>query len=331
METSGRLNLHRRGESHRFGFENQLTYRTYRENSAYTFANDFVRYNGKLFLQRQLGSDFFIRLTDRAEIVDFDQHTAFDYDYLRNDLWLRGSYERELTTSWVFGAGYRTRAVPDSTEIAYNGYAASVEFRRVSGINKQAFVTLTAERRVYADEEVRTPYYSIYSDATLSPVVWGRVGLKFDNTFETFVYDDPDEIYFNFVEDRMALRFMHYRSYYFSLGLGPTFGFLTSGDSPVDEYTEYGAKFSIDYGAGARIYVSGTYEPGYRDYRYQGDSSLDTIFSDFTYHRLSLFLTSRVTDGVTANVFASFEPEIHALSDDDATATVFSVDMSYGF
>lgn len=330
VETSGRMNLLRRSGPYRFAFDNELTYRSYRKNTTYTFANDFVRYNGKVYLQRQLSSALFMRLTDRLEIIDFDKFTTFDYDYINNAIWLLGEYQRDLTTAYTFAAGFRTKAIPDTTQIAYKAYTAAAELRHVPGLRKQVFVSLSGERRVYNDTGIRSPYYSLYSDARIQPLAWGDFALSFDNTLEGFRYDQANEVFFNYVENRSALRGIYYRSSLFFVGLGPTFGFLSSGESDLDEYTEWGAKFTLDYTVGG-AWISAGYEPGWRDYRVEGRDNYETIFSDFVYHRLMLFATARIWDGASVNVFASFEPEKHSYEPDDATATLFSVDVTYGF
>jgi hypothetical protein len=331
IETAGRLNLLRRNGPYRFSFNNEFSYRTYNDNSNYTFANDFARYDGRVYLQREMVEDVFLRLTDRVELIDFDQRTDFDYDYVRNQLQLSGVYEKGLTTSYGAGVGLTTKSIPDTTEIAYKAFTGRLEYRHTAGLNRQVFVMLNGERRSFNDEPTKSPYWSLYSDALAQPLTWRDFGIQIDNTFESFFYDNDTDVFFDYVENRSALQFMYYRSYVFSAGVGPTFGFLGSSFAGEDEYTEVGAKLSVDYGAGGSLWISASYEPGRRDYRLDSEDSAETIFSDFNYHRFMVFASARLFNGANVNLFVSHEPEDHELEDDDSTATLFSIDVSYSF
>ena len=51
----------------------------------------------------------------------------------------------------------------------------------------------------------------------------------------------------------------------------------------------------------------------------------------YTYHRISLLATVKVWRSTSVNLFVHHLPENHKLEDDDATTTLFSLDVSYSF
>ncbi len=99
LESTGRVYFIRRSDAARFAIDTDLTYRTFRDSSDYSFPNDFLRYNLRTYFQRTIAPGLSLRLTDRLEVLDFDQRTEFDYDYVRNSITLSGDLDRDLTTT----------------------------------------------------------------------------------------------------------------------------------------------------------------------------------------------------------------------------------------
>jgi hypothetical protein len=331
LETSGRVNLGRRIAATRIALDNVITHRTFRDNSSYVFANDFLRYNLRALLWREVLPGFSLGVTDRLEIVDFAERTEFDYDHVRNGIELAAVFDTDFTRSYRTAIGYVTKSVADSTEISYGAYTAAVEYRHTFGLYRQIFLTLDAERRIYADARTKSPFWSMHSNATIQPFTVGRFGLTFDNVFEHYAYDSSTDIYFDYLENRSALQIAYFNSPYFSMAVGPTYGFLSSGTSSHDEYTEIGGKVSVGYNSGRRLWLSASYEPGRRDYKKDFINDTAVIFSDFVYHRILLFATFRLWGNAGVNVFANLEPEDHKVQVDDTTTTLFSTEVSYSF
>ena len=114
----------------------------------------------------------------------------------------------------------------------------------------------------------------------------------------------------------------------------PTFGFLNSDVSDQDVYREYGVKFIADFNKGAAAWLTASYEPGKRTYEEFSESQTSaefSLFSDYMYHRVSLFANFRIIDGITLSCFADYQPEDHKREGDDATATLLSVSLTYIF
>jgi hypothetical protein len=270
-------------------------------------------------------------LVDRLEVIDFDQRTEFDYDHVRNGVEVELNYDRGFTSGYRATFGYIGKIIPDSTEISYDAFAAGLEYRHTSGLHRQIFVAIDGERRVYQDATTRSPFWSVYSNASIQPLALRRLGVTFDNEFESYTYDRSTAVFFNYIENRSSLRITYFNSTLLTVGVGPTYGFLRSGVSRVDEYREIGAKLSVDYNSGQRLWLSASYEPGKRDYRVDPVSDTDLFFSDFVYHRLLLFATFRLLRNASINVFANLEPEDHKVEADDTKMTILSADITYGF
>ena len=63
-----------------------------------------------------------------------------------------------------------------------------------------------------------------------------------------------------------------------------------------------------------------------------GDTSEEeSVFSDYSYNRVSLIGHVEIWKEVSANIFLDYQPEDHKREGDDATATLFSGSLSYRF
>jgi len=331
LETVGRANLGRRFGGTRLSLDNIVTFRSYRENTVYTFANDYLRYDLRAQVRRQVTPGLSLALTNRMEIINFDEQTEFDYDYVRNGIELAVDIDRGFTTGYQVAIGYIHKAIPDSSEISYDAYTGALEYRHAFGLRRQLFIAIDGERRVYADNTLRSPVWSFYSTATIQPVTVGRFGLTFDNVFESYQYDHATLVFFNYVENRSSLLLTHFDTSRYTVGLGPTYGFLRSGVSLQDAYTEIGGKLSIDYNSGGRLWLSASYEPGTRDYKIESLNPSEMIFSDFVYQRILIFATLKLWRHANINAFVNIEPEDHKFQEDDTTMTLFSADLTYRF
>jgi hypothetical protein len=268
------------------------------------------------------------------EHLDYQERTEFDYDYSRNKLSLSGEFEWNYTTFLDLRASHVAMAVPDSAAIEYQSLIPSVELRHFSGLHKR-FVILTAiERRQYVIGSPRSSYWATLGSFTGEWAVNDVTSLLLEDDFERYDYDVKDQIYFDYFENRTALIFKLNPILQLSFGAGPTYGFLDSDVSDQDVYTEFGAKFILEYNRSGAAWVSFAYEPGRREYKtYFQTTQSDqfSLFSNYTYHRVSLFTNFRVVDGLSFSGFLDYQPEDHERESDDATATLLSVSLIYMF
>lgn len=331
VESGGRIGMRGvRGRS-RFVLDAEATHRYFRGNSVYTFANDFLRYNGRVFGEFRVRPDVSVRIADRIEIMDFERRTEFDYDFVRNHLLLSADIDAGFSTLYHASLGYANKSIPDSTEISYKALTGGLEFRTAWGNRRQILLTAAGERRTYDHKPGKSPFWSLFSNVRIQPVSFSDFALALDNELESYLYDTETAVFFDYLQTRTALVLRYFPSPFLYLGIGPTVGSFNSGFSDEDVYREYGAKVTVDINTGCRLWLSAIYEPGRRDYRLDLEDSPDVIFSDFTYHRFLIFATWRLTPRTSVNLFLNHEPEDHIIEDDDASATLFSLDVGYFF
>jgi len=335
-ETGGRLKFNKllfAGAS-RIGFEGLASRRSFGPHSSYHYPNDYDRVFVRAYFKQTLGSAFALRLTDRYEFQDFERRTEFDYDYRRNKTSLAGEFDWNLTTFLDMQVSLVTMDVPDSTEIEYQSFVPSVEFRHIAGLYQRLTVLAAVERRDYVSGSPRSSFFSVIGSITGEWPYTERTSILLLSDLEWYSYDFKNPVYFDYVENRSALLLKLNHTYTLSVGAGPTFGFLDSQISAEDEYREFGAKLALEYNRGATAWVSFSYEPGKRTYKSFTSSTVDqefALFSDYSYHRLSLFANVRIWGGVTFSGFVNYEPEDHKREGDDATATLISLSLNYFF
>jgi hypothetical protein len=335
-ETAGRLKFTKRlftGVS-RIGLEGVVSRRAFGPNSSYQFPNDYDRVFVRGYFKQSLGRALAIRVTDRLEYQDFERRTEFDYDYRRNRTSVAGEFDWNLTTFFDMQVSYVTMDIPDSTEIEYESFIPSLEFRYFAGLYQRLNVSAALERRDYVAGSPRSSFWSILGSLTAEWLYTAKTSLLLESDLEWYDYDFKDPVYFDYVENRTALLIKFNHSYALSVGVGPTVGVLASDISDQDEYKEFGAKLAAEYNRGATVWVSFAYEPGKRTYESFRANALDqelSLFSDYSYHRLSMFANVRVWRGLTFGAFVDYQPEDHKREGDDATATLISISLNYVF
>lgn len=330
-EAVGRAHLAKTIGRSRLGFNGDVTLRAFRSGSVYDYANDFIRYNTQAYLLLNPIPALSLRLTDRIERMDFERRTLFDRDYVQNTFGIAGDVEGGESTVYHGAVSYSVRAVPDSTQIGYDGYSALLEFRRYFGPHRQLFLTFGGERRIYSNETVRSPFWSAVSNAAVTPVVFGNLGVSIDNSLEACIYDTDTDVYFDYVENRTGLSLYHFRSAGLRIGGGPTVQFLTSTRSPQDEYVEYGFRLSLEVIRSEALWLSAGYEPGARDYKIDDVPDNEAVFSDYTVHRVLVYASARVFRNTSVDLLLNYEPEDHDRRDDDSTVTLFSIGVRHVF
>ncbi len=330
-EGEGKLKIAASGGAYRFGADIEGALRRFQANSTYSFPNNYERYYLRTFLQRRLSPSFSVRLSERLERMDFEKITEFDYDYWLNTIAISGDIERSLTSHLHASVGYSHKAIPDTAEISYRALNTLLDYRNYLGIYRQITLSFAAERRLYTHKPARSPFWQFAADMTLAPFAWGPWGCTLENHLESYVYDRNSEVYFTFLENQSALLVTYNRSIDFLIRAGPMIAFFSSNDSEVDEYREAGAKLSIEYARSTKMWVSGAYERGWRSYNAYEENDTESIFSDYSFDRFTLFITARIWERLGINGFFNHEPERHKREGDDSTITLFSFSLTYAF
>ena len=309
-----------------------VTHRGFLDDSSYEFANDHTRYYLRSYAKWDAADWASLRVSDRVEHVDFAERTEFDYDHTRNTVSLQSELNWHLVHFFAAGLDFTTMTIPDTTEIQYESWKPLVEYRAAPGLYKSILLYASAERRRYAHEPAKSSFWAIIANASVEWPLTDVVGVEFRDETERYDYDDDSGVYFDYTETRNAILMKYNKSWNVRLGAGPAFSFFVSNASPEDEYHELGGKLTLEYGLGTAVWLSGSYEPGKRSYRtFNAARDEPTVYSDYTYHRVSLLANVRLLDGVSLNAFADVQPEDHEREGDDATATLVSVSLTYSF
>lgn len=337
-ETAGRLRLHRRFGSNprtRFSFDGVVSSRGFDESSSFSYPNDYLRYFFSAYVQWGIGPRLSLRLSDRYEQIDFEERTEFDFDSTRNGVTLSGEYAWDVTTFVTGAVRVNTMSIPDSTEIEYRSVVPYLELRSSPDVRQQVYVQAAVERREYTSPTAtRNDFWAALATLTLEWPLARDVTLGLADDFEHYAYDGQTEAYFDYVENRTLALVNYYPMFFLRLSAGGAFALLSAGDSPQDEYREAGAVLAVEYSQGTRLWLSLQYEPGRRVYpAFDPDAIFDfeSVFSDYAYHRISVFGTWRMWRGLAFNAFVDYQPEDHAREGDDATATLITVSLSYLF
>jgi hypothetical protein len=315
--------------------DGEIARRGFRQGAVYEFPNNYTRATARAGLRARTAPWLTLRLDDRIERIDYDQRTEFDYDYTRNSATGAVDLSRDPLRSLTVGTRLTTMSIPDSSEIEYHAFVPFVEARTYGAPHRRAYASVAAERRLYPDNGTRSSFWSVLFSGLIEMPIHRSWSIEAASDFEDYAYDVSTEAYPDHFEIRNYLT-ANWIAGGLRLGAGPAFGWLSSGDSPQDEYREAGVRFSLEEVGPRGLFVSASYEPGSRDYTAYNDTggvadNADAIFSDYRYHRVSLFANVRVTGPFWFNVFLDYQPEDHHRTGDDATATIGSASLTYSF
>jgi len=337
-ETAARLRAVRRfgaGRRSYVSFEGDAARREFGTDSPFAFPNDYTRLYGRALARVDLPRAFALRVDGRVEDLDFAQRTEFDYDYTRSSAALGGEYEHDLTTYGMTGVRYTVTEIPDSAEIAYHSWTPFLEIRSTPELRRQVYLTAALERRVYGDDApTRSDFWALVAWLLAEWPLSDRLSLELRDDLDHYRYDANTDAYFDYLQNRSALLLNYSGDWSWRVGAGPAFAFLASGQSQQDEYVEWGAMMRLEYTRGASAWVSLEYAPGRRRYAsFDPDAIFDfeSVFSDYTFHRITALAGARLWRGLGVDLFADYQPEDHEREGDDATATLFSVSLSYVF
>ncbi|MCI0451891.1 MAG: hypothetical protein L0Z51_05790 [Candidatus Latescibacteria bacterium] len=316
---------------HALNLDAEIMRRGFREGSTYEFPNDYTRGTARAGLRARATPSLTVRAEDRFEILDYDQRTEFDYDYVKNHASLAADVSRDPTRGVLAGVRYTTFVVPDSAEIEYDAWIPFAEVRAFDDLHERVLVSASVERRTYPDDGTRSSFWAVVVALGLEWSLHRHWSIEMIDDLEDYAYDEETGAYHDYVENAAAI-LLNFNTAALQVGAGPAFGWLNSDTSPDDEYRELGVRVVLEMMGGSGWWVSASYEPGLRDYpSYQeGDpvADLNAVFSDYSYHRVGLFANARVWQALWLNVFLDYQPEDHEREDDDATATIASVNLT---
>jgi hypothetical protein len=312
-----------------------VAHRGFREGSVYDFTDNYTRTTGRAALRARARPWLTIRLDDRIEWLDYSHRTEFDYDFTRNSGAAVLDFDRDPLRGFSVGTRYTTMSVPDSSQIEYHAVTPFVETRVFGGPHRRVYAGGGVERRVYPTDGTRSSFHGVLASGLVEFPVHPSWSVELSSDLERYSYDTVTDAYPDYLELR-SYALVGWNRGGLRIGAGPALAWLSSDGAPEDEYREIGVRLALELLGTRGLFVSASYEPGARDYTAY-DSSLGTlenaeaIFSDYGYHRVSVFANSRLRGPLWLNVFIDYQPEDHDRTGDDATATVASAALMLTF
>ncbi len=302
-----------------------LRLKFFREGSDYEFGNDYTQSNIHLKLGKQFGEKWYVLSKTRAELVDFDERTQFDYDYRYLDTGLGvesgGYFNRYLRVFTALGH----REAPDTTALSFDRFVTEAEARLSSG--PLTFdLSVLGDRREYKGI-TRSDYWFIFSTGGITWTNMSGRTLTVRVESELLYYDTQTRTWFNnhFLRGSLRLRIPATGISYFYVE--PRAATLRCGSFIEERYMEGSIVLGFDIMGSERYWLTFSWEPGYRSYSRKDNP----IYSDFSINRLSLMASGTFGKRYGANLFVSHDPEKHTRRTDDFTITMIAASISLTF
>ncbi len=273
---------------------------------------------------RELGSIYLVSRS-RAEYVDYEERTEFDYDYRYLDTGMIAEGGRYFDSFFRMALSGGRREAPDTTELSYNRFVAEAE-GRLSRDRLSVDLSVWGDRRAYLGR-TRSSYWSVYTSAGLRlDAPSGRsYTLRIDS--ELLLYDRQTTTFFDNHFLRAGLRGRFPVSGAASIYIEPRIAGMSCDAFAEERYLEGSAVLGLDVYGGTGYWLSLSYEPGYRGYTLDDND----IYSDFYYNRLSIMGSVDLAERYSVDLFLSHDPERHSRRTDDFSVTLVSLTVSAGF
>jgi len=112
-----------------------------------------------------------------------------------------------------------------------------------------------------------------------------------------------------------------------SVYIEPRAAWMFCPDFEEERYGEFSCILGADIMHTDRLWLSLSYEPGYRDYTVAEND----LYSDFTLNRVSAMGSVSLPASMALNLFLTHEPERHSRREDDFSVTLVTVDVTKRF
>jgi hypothetical protein len=307
-------------------FKTDLYIKHFRENSDYSFSNDYKQLNTRLKIGREFTDNIKINSKTRFEFIDYKNYTDFNYDYNYIDTGIEINAGSVLSNLFHLTAAYGRCEAPDTTALSYTRKTIELDLFILPNEKYHHDLYLSTDRRNYNGTS-RSSLWNLLSfyRLTFSSDSEVEYSLKIDG--ESTIYDSPSNIYF----DTHFLRCGFKLSFPFrqmnNISLEPRYAQMFCNDFEEERYQEYSIITGFELMASDRFWLIFSYEPGIRNYL-KGE---DGLYSDFYLNRLSLMGSISVYDGISADLFIIHDPERHTRKEDDFSITLISLSLSKQF
>lgn len=306
--------------------------RQYREQADYGLTSDNQEGRAELRLHPWRGAGLGLDLQAGLRWLDYASPSTLEQDYTEPRAGFFLSSRGDLARSWRLGGFVASRSYPDSSAIDRETAALEATWEQTAG-RGDLWLFHRSERREVADPDARPSAWSHWSEGrTAVPAGAGAVVAAL--TSEVWRYDHESGAYFD------SWRLDGEAGYRWGDLLGVqwqgllTVEHLAAGDSP-ETYTQVGLRGSLEsYAAPFSGVVA--LEFGRRWYRDPGAVDLADLadpadplddplliddlvlaYSDFDYLEIWVMASLAVSDHLSLDVTASYEPESHTEQDDD--------------
>lgn len=308
-----------------FDLRTNLHWRHFREGSDYEFGNDYIQGNALIRIRTDIGTSSRLSFKSRLEAVDYREKTDFDYDYRYFDGGVEYQTGKAVDRILLLGLVAGTRVAPDTTALSYDRLLGEIEARIAPGAASIHLVS-AADRRDYRGS-VRSSSWNAVSSLEISVTTANGSAYSLRGESELAIFDRPDTTFF----DTHFLRALVHARYPLwsvsSIFIEPRYGRMLCGDFREERYSELSCVIGADIMRGDKLWLSLSYEPGYRDYALDGNE----LYSDFYLNRISAMGSLSMPYGAALNLFVTHEPERHSRREDNFSITLISIDLTRSF
>lgn len=318
----------------RLSIDADFLHRAFSNNTDLQFPNNYNRVLAHSYGRVVISPAVALRVIDRLEVLNYHKRTEFDYDYTRNQISLATEYGPGATTDLSAGIRETSISIPDSMQIEYTAWTPFLIFRSTPSLSHSVFLNANAERRLYRPGSTRLSFWNVVASGRAEWAVKGPIGAALEDNADWYDYDGGTGIYFDSVENRTVLLARYIFDGRIRAEAGGAWGIFRSGQSPDDEYDEFGAVMRASVTPSQSAWIDVEYERGRRSYpSFSPNETFDSasVFSDYSYHRVALLAAWQFHDGLSVNAFFDYQPEDHERKGDDATATLFSANLTWAF
>lgn len=330
--------------AHTLELDQEASWRTFRDDGNYSISSDSVEERLLVGWERELAGRWRLRARNVFEGTWYASPDEYNLDGTtwepRGELRMRLRDFDELR----LGGRWARRTVPDSTSLGYDRTVAEAGASFLFGWTSSVDLSAALERRDYDEVSVRESFWETRGDGRLEFAGGDRATFRLlhENLFVR--YDEPDELDFDSDWTRTGFQVELHPSGNVDFSLMPLLAVLRSDTAPEEEYSESALEAGVDIRVGRHTWISLTDEIGWRDYEVAAtevpgdvvgtaasDDLLGSAYSDYAYHRLTVLVTSDVSQGVSVNLFANWQPEDHRQNRHDTESRIVSGGVEYRF
>jgi hypothetical protein len=324
----------------RFTLSNELVAKRFDRGEDYVLSSDHIQEMVRAAYRLRVNQSVRLRLGQRFELMDFRQASYYEYDYRRSVTGIDLDVERGIDSYVNVGYALAYRAVPDSSEVRYLDQNLHGSLLQYIGMRSALDLRGEMARRRYGDPAARPGYFYFDLGGRFSYRLTERVELRLRQQLESYSYDVPSEVYFNYTRYLGGVEASFSPHLDVRLGIEPRLGLLRAS-APIEEYREISVVLAGDWIRVDGIWLTASLEIGKRRYLVAGvvdpealtgeDPFVGSLYSDYAFNRVNLFSTVEFRRRYALNLFLSFEPERHVNDADDTTTTLVSTDLTVRF